>query len=195
MSSKGIFCRLVCVIRGHDWHIASQLGKSRSCRCRRCDQRRAHDWVPLERATDSECKKCAWCGATGRHDNVPVALGPGHSPCLKSRSVCRCCGWRSEYVQHTFTHWQQHGRTTEPGAWREHRCEVCGFEEREQYIMCGQCTGTRVCPRCKGACSDPYGRSCDLCCGAGDCNCNSHNWVKWRGEDEAAVPHAPSLVP
>ena len=182
MSSRGIFRSLVCAVRGHDWHLRDynghRWGNVNSCRCARCADERPHAGVLLERSDDSECRKCSWCGATERHDGVPVALSPGHSPCVKSAEVCSRCGWRREYVRHAFTLWEYHGSTTEAGAWREHRCEVCGVEEQQEYVMCGQCKGTGVCPRCKGRCCDPWGRTCDLCCGEGDCNCKRSNWYR-----------------
>ena len=199
MRSRGMLWSLVCAIRGHDWHERDYNGHRwanvKSCRCARCDEERPHAWLPLDRPDDSVCRKCSWCGTTDRHAGVPVALSPGHSPCLASVNVCSRCGWRSEHVQHQFTHWQQHGVTTEPDAWRAHRCEVCGFEEREQYLMCGECKGTGVCPRCKGSCSDPYGRSCDLCCGAGNCNCKLSNWINRHGEVDTGHLDGSSLAP
>lgn len=182
MRSRGIFWSLVCAIRKHDWHYRDykdhRWGDVKSCRCARCDQERPHAWLPLERPGDSVCRKCSWCGTTDRHDDVSVALSPGHSPCLKSVKVCRRCAWRTEYVRHEFTHWQRHGATIGSGAWREHRCEVCGFVERQQYVMCEECKGTGICPRCNGRGSDPQGRGCDLCGGAGDCNCKFNNWIQ-----------------
>jgi hypothetical protein len=195
---EGIFWRLVCAIRGHDWHVRTPDGHRwsnvKSCRGARCDLERSHDWVPLERPTDSDCRKCSWRGTQERHTGVPVRLAPGHSPCLTSVEVYSRCGWRSEHARHEFTPWVQHGLTTQRGAWREHRCEVCGFAEREEYAMCGQCKGTGVCPRCGGSCCDASGRTCDLCCGGGDCNCKWSNWHN-RREIDARDPNGSSLAP
>lgn len=142
------------------------------------------------------CRGGAICSrARNRHfggretDNRGVFL-PAHAPPRLGRRISRNhvlrrqprrkCRRRKGYMEssckHSFREWSNDTDTT-----RLRVCNLCGTREHQEFIVCFDCKGTGACPRCRGACSDAYGRSCDLCCGDGDCRCCNGRRGYWTG--------------
>lgn len=119
--------------------------------------------------------ECRRCKLRKGHDWQPWQPRDS-SGCWQAR-VCGNCHTQETRLVHTFGEWVETSATA-----RMHVCTRCRVEETQRFETCTDCQGSGVCSRCHGSCCDPYGRSCDLCCGTGDCRgCTAQDGNGWHG--------------